>query len=67
MNLHCFGNLWIIPYSYADEELDTDSVPYKIYEDYKNNGEFTGKYMYGHAKQLVGYTANGEAADWMLS
>lgn len=27
MNLHCFGNLWIIPYSYGDEELNPNSVP----------------------------------------
>ncbi|CAD8074790.1 unnamed protein product [Paramecium sonneborni] len=67
MNLHCFGNLWVLPYSYDNEELDKDGVPYLIYEDFKLNGHFVGHYQIGHAIELVKYTANGEAADWMLS
>ncbi|CAD8158563.1 unnamed protein product [Paramecium octaurelia] len=67
MNLHCFGNLWVIPYSYDSEDLDKDGAPYLIYEDFKQNGEFQGRYKIGHAIELVQYTANGEAADWMLS
>ncbi|CAD8070240.1 unnamed protein product [Paramecium sonneborni] len=67
INLHCFGNLWVLPYSYANEELDQDGVPYLIYEDFKLNGQFQGNYKIGHAIDLVQYTANGEAADWMLS
>lgn len=35
MNLHCFGNLWVLPYSYDNEDLDKEGVPYKIYEDFK--------------------------------
>lgn len=38
MNLHCFGNLWVIPYSYGNEFLDPDSVPSLIYTDFKKNG-----------------------------
>ncbi|CAD8153177.1 unnamed protein product [Paramecium pentaurelia] len=67
MNLHCFGNLWVLPYSYDNEDLDKDGVPYLIYEDFKQNGQFQGNYKIGHAIELVQYTANGEAADWMLS
>ncbi|CAD8067646.1 unnamed protein product [Paramecium primaurelia] len=67
MNLHCFGNLWVLPYSYDNEDLDKDGVPYLIYEDFKQNGQFQGHYKIGHAIELVQYTANGEAADWMLS
>ncbi|CAK77282.1 unnamed protein product (macronuclear) [Paramecium tetraurelia] len=67
MNLHSFGNKWLLPYSYGKEELDKDGIPYKIYEDFKQNGRFQGHYKIGHAQELIQYTANGEAADWMLS
>ncbi|CAD8145658.1 unnamed protein product [Paramecium octaurelia] len=67
MNLHSFGNKWLLPYSYGNEELDKDGIPYMIYEDFKQNGRFQGHYKIGHAQELIQYTANGEAADWMLS
>lgn len=49
MNLHCFGNLWVVPYSYQDEILDEKSIPKLIYDDFKKNGEFKGHYKIGNA------------------
>lgn len=69
INFHTWGNLFIIPFNYADqwnkEMIDKDI--YKMYEDVRDNGGLPQGMLFGNGKQTIQYTANGDATDWMAT
>ena len=71
-NYHSWGNLVITAFnslSYQDSEnLIKKNFPlhYKIYEDFKNEGEFPINFLFGNADKTIKYKANGDATDWFL-
>lgn len=47
MNLHCYGDLWILPHDY---ELKNNSLANMIYKDFKKNGNFSQNSRIGNAE-----------------
>ncbi|MGB4959252.1 MAG: M14 family zinc carboxypeptidase, partial [Saprospiraceae bacterium] len=61
INYHTFGNFLIYPWGYNDLPTDEDVL-------FKSMSRvLTGEngYIFGTGTQTVGYTVNGDAADWM--
>ena len=68
LNLHAWGPLFIIPYNYDHSKSDShlpDSAR-KFYNDLYNKAGVPRAYKKGNGATTIGYTANGEASDWML-
>lgn len=71
-NLHAWGPLYIIPYSYykdaKNKEMKQGTTIYNIYKEYENEGKFprSWDFEYGNAYKAIKYVANGDAGDWML-
>ena len=66
LNFHAYGPLLIIPYNWdpghGNRQLPTKAQ--KFYQDvYK---KVPKSYLLGNGVTTIGYTANGEASDWML-
>lgn len=70
MNFHCYGNLWIRPPNYASLEdpdpLKDYPIAKKLYQDFEDNAPVPPGGIVTYAVKAVGYTASGEASDWML-
>ena len=71
LNLHAYGPLFIIPFNFdesaGNDFLKEDHEPaYKFYEEVYWNAGVPQSYTFGNGMITIGYTANGEASDWML-
>lgn len=69
VNLHAFGNLWINPFSYSNDnsmKLHFDDNLFRFYSSYQQDLKLRGFQHVGTAKQTIRYLANGDASDWML-
>jgi len=70
LNLHCWGNLWIHPYNFLKpgESFEMNEIQpklAKLYNDFKQTVTFPKGAVVGDARTCVGYSASGEASDWM--
>lgn len=70
LNLHAYGNLWVHPYNFVDKGevlLMKDEQPclFKLYDDFMKTATFPEGVEIGDAIKIVGYSAPGEATDWM--
>lgn len=70
MNFHCYGNLWIHPPNFAalsdPDPLKDLPVAKALYKDFEDNAPVPQGGITTYAVKAVGYTASGEASDWML-
>jgi len=67
LNLHAYGNLWIFPFNcYEDDTNYRTPRITSIYNDFIENAKLPKNAKIGNAIKTVGYTANGEASDWLL-
>ena len=71
-NYHSWGNLVITPFNCLKNEesikLMKQEFPlhYKMYEDFKKEGNFPQNFLFGNADTTIKYISNGEATDWFL-
>ena len=71
-NYHSWGNLYITPFNYIKEKESEEiikkdfPVHYKMYEDFKNEGNFPKNFLFGNADKTIQYLTNGDATDWFL-
>ena len=70
LNLHAWGNLWIHPYNFLVPEQtksmnDTQPDLFKLYQHFKANAKMPPGVKVGQAKDVIFYSASGEASDWM--
>jgi len=73
LNLHAYGPLFIIPFNFDEQAgnalLKSKADYAKAYEFYTeifDNAGVPSSYTFGNGATTIGYTANGEASDWML-
>jgi hypothetical protein len=70
INMHAYGNLLIHPFNYdtkANNYLhDQFPLADKFYKNLYDNGGVLDLSVTGNGATTIGYTANGEASDWML-
>lgn len=71
LNLHAWGNLQIIPFNYDSShntQLKNDfPLAQHFYSHLEKHGNFPKGAKMGNGEMTVGYSANGEASDWMLA
>ena len=70
LNLHCYGNLWIHPYNFLEKNekfsMETNQPAlYKLYKDFIDTAKFPKGAAIGQAVDIIDYSAQGEASDWM--
>ena len=68
LNFHAYGPLLITPYNW-DSRKGNRQIPEKARQFYKelfDHGGVPKGYIEGNGATSIGYTANGEASDWML-
>ena len=71
-NYHTWGNLIITAFNCLSfkesDNLIKSKYPihYKMYEDFKKEGEFPQNFLFGNADSTIKYKANGDATDWFL-
>ena len=68
LNFHAWGPLFIMPYN-SDSSPANSGVSKKAQKFYDEVFDHTGVpkgYILGNGAKTIGYTANGEASDWML-
>ncbi len=70
MNFHAFGNMWIHPFNYMHEPgkypVNIDQKYIDFYKDFGVDVSKVTKTKYGNAIEMVNYSTDGEASDWML-
>ena len=70
MNFHTYGNMWIHPFNYLKKaKLYPEFLEQKYTDFYESFGEqikSVTKSKYGNAIEMVSYSTDGEASDWML-
>lgn len=72
INFHCWGNLWIHPYNYmrpleqGGMQIDQPDL-WKLYQNFHKMVTLAPGTKTGPARDLVGYSASGEASDWMAT
>ena len=73
LNFHAFGPLFIVPFNFDSRSqntmLRTEEQYSNAYQYYREIYEYAGVpdgYTFGNGATTIGYTANGEASDWML-
>lgn len=70
-NFHAFGNLLIHPFNYdgySNEDLTNNFNDfYNIYRKIMNFNELPKNIKVGNGRNTIGYSADGEASDWMLA
>lgn len=71
MNFHTYGNMWIHPFNYMrKEKIYPENINQKFVNFYEEFGdeveEVSPGALYGNAIEMVKYSADGEASDWML-
>ena len=71
MNFHTYGNMWIHPFNYMHIRGKYPKNIFQkfinFYEIFKNEVyEVSPGANYGNAIEMVNYSTDGEASDWML-
>lgn len=71
INFHAYGNLMIQPFNADDASNANLDMPEYIhakafYEELSASGKIPAGNQKGNGQQTIGYTANGEASDYML-
>ena len=70
MNFHAYGNMWIHPFNYMKEKYKYPDHFYQniidFYDEFKSEVQAVSKSKYGNAIEMVDYSTDGEASDWML-
>lgn len=71
LNIHAYANLWIFPYSYDTDPKSnliklTNHRLWTAYKEFVDLAPFGVGVRYGDAVNTIGYSATGEASDWML-
>ena len=71
INLHAWGPMFIVPFSFDDSKSNALLKEKHAKAEAFYNGVFYKDvspigYSFGNAVDTIGYTANGEASDWML-
>lgn len=70
MNFHSYGNMWIHPFNYlklAHKFPDnTAQAVVNFYEEFGKEVKAVSESGYGNAIEMVNYSTDGEASDWML-
>jgi len=71
-NYHTFGNFFLIPYSYVRDPTnklleENSNNFYEIYKDFFKEENFPQFYRFGNAIDLLSYSSEGDASDWMLA
>lgn len=61
LNYHSYGNALIYPWGYQNQ-LTLDSIPYQQYATAMTR---ENKYVAGINRNILGYSTNGDADDWM--
>jgi len=67
-NFHAYGPLFITPYNW-DTSKKNEDVPKAakyFYDEVYFDTEMPDGYIEGNGSTTIGYSANGEASDWML-
>ena len=67
-NFHAYGPLFITPYNWDNSARNEDlpQAAKDFYDEVFLNSEMPIGYIEGNGSTTIGYTANGEASDWML-
>ena len=67
-NFHAYGPLFITPYNWDDRPRNEDvpKAARDFYDEVFLNSDMPKGYIEGNGHTTIGYTANGEASDWML-
>lgn len=70
-NYHSYGNFFLIPYSFLKEKSneylkENNYFIYKQYKDFEKQEIFPANNKLGTTSNLLNYTSDGEASDWML-
>ena len=70
INLHAWGPMFITPFNFDNDQNDLLSDNHlkaqAFYDNIFYNDVSPLGYTYGNGAITIGYTANGEASDWML-
>lgn len=70
INFHAYGNLFIVPFNFDDAEnqhlQDKFPIAAQFYEHLWKDAGLPPHNVKGNGATTVGYTANGEASDYML-
>jgi hypothetical protein len=70
MNFHSYGNMWIHPFNYMKVANqfpeNTARAVVNFYHDFGKEVTRISESLYGNAIQMVNYSTDGEASDWML-
>ena len=72
LNYHSFGNLIITPFNYLKHKDSENKISkefpvhFKMYEDFKKEGQFPQNFLFGNADNTIKYVTNGDATDWFL-
>ncbi len=70
MNFHAYGNMWIHPFNYMKVKgkypQNLDPTLLNFYEEFKFEVKSVSDSYYGNAVEMVNYSTDGEASDWML-
>lgn len=61
LNYHSYGNALVYPWGYQNQ-LTPDSIPYQQYAAAMTR---QNKYVSGINRNILGYSTNGDADDWM--
>lgn len=70
MNFHTYGNMWIHPFNYMHKAgkypVNLKKKFIEFYNTFGNEVKEVSKSKYGNAIEMVNYSTDGEASDWML-
>lgn len=69
-NYHAFGNFYVIPFNYLPNQdnsiLKQNAEIYSTYQDFEKSEIFPKNNRFGNTQELLSYSSDGEASDWML-
>lgn len=68
LNFHAWGPLFITPYNWDGraQNFEVSQEAKMFYDEVFKHAGVPNGYIEGNGHQTIGYTANGEASDWML-
>ena len=70
MNFHTYGNMWIHPFNYMHKSgkypINLEKKFIEFYNTFGSEVKEVSKSKYGNAIEMVNYSTDGEASDWML-
>lgn len=67
-NFHSYGPMWVWPYNgeLKNELAESNPLAQQIFNEIWEEAKFPSSTLHGNAIQTVGYTANGEANDYIM-